>query len=48
VLPEGFEYAIADIGNASSKTQGPVKVDISDKYAQFAHLHLNNNGVVRV
>ncbi len=48
VLPDGFEYAVADIGSASSKTQGPVMVDISDKYAQFAHLHLNNNGVVRV
>jgi hypothetical protein len=47
VLPEGFEYAVADIGSASSKTQGPVKVDIADKYAQFAHLHLNNNGIVR-
>lgn len=48
VLPAGFEYAVADIGSASSKTQGPVQVDISDKYAQFARLHLNNNGVVRV
>lgn len=48
VLPDGFEYAVADIGSASSKTLGPVMVDISDKYAQFAHLHLNNNGVVRV
>jgi hypothetical protein len=47
VLPDGFEYAVADIGSASSKTQGPVKVDITEKYAQFAHLHLNNNGIVR-
>jgi hypothetical protein len=47
VLPAGFEYTVADIGSASSKTQGPVKVDISEKYGQFARLHLNNNGVVR-
>jgi hypothetical protein len=47
VIPDGFEYAVADIGSASSKTQGPVKVDITDKYGQFAHLHLNNNGIVR-
>jgi hypothetical protein len=47
VLPEGFEYAIAEIGSASSRTEGPVVVEISDKYGQFAHLHLNNNGVVR-
>lgn len=46
-LPEGFEYVVAEIGSASSKTQGPVKVDISSKYGQFARLHLNNQGVVR-
>jgi hypothetical protein len=47
VLPAGFEYTVADIGSASSKTEGPVKVDIREKYGQFARLHLNNNGVVR-
>jgi hypothetical protein len=47
VLPDGFEYEVADIGSASSRTQGPVRVEIDDKYGQFAHLHLNNNGVVR-
>lgn len=47
VLPAGFEYAVAEIGSASSKSQGPVQVDISEKYGQFARLHLNNNGVVR-
>ncbi|MET0544934.1 MAG: DUF1326 domain-containing protein [Caulobacterales bacterium] len=48
VLPDGFEKTVADIGTSSSKTQGPFCVDIIDKYAQFAHLHLNNNGIVRV
>jgi hypothetical protein len=47
VLPEGFEYTVAEIGSASSKTQGPVKVEMKDTYGQFARLHLNNNGVVR-
>jgi hypothetical protein len=47
VLPNGFEYAVAEMGSASSKTSGPVLVDIKDKYGQFARLHLNNNGVVR-
>jgi hypothetical protein len=47
VLPEGFEYTMAEIGSASSKTQGPVKVEMKDTYGQFARLHLNNNGVVR-
>ena len=47
VLPDGFEYAIAEIGSASSRTKGPVVVEIESKYGQFAHLHLNNRGVVR-
>jgi hypothetical protein len=47
VLPNGFEYALAEIGSASSRTTGPVVVEIEDKYGQFARLHLNNDGVVR-
>jgi hypothetical protein len=46
-LPDGFEYEIAEIGSASSRTGGPVLVEIDSKYAQFARLHLNNHGVVR-
>jgi hypothetical protein len=47
VLPDGFEYAVAEVGSASSRTQGPVIVETQNKYAQFAHLHMNNQGVVR-
>jgi len=47
VLPGGFEYQLAEIGSASSRTRGPVVVEIDEKYAQFARLHLDNNGVVR-
>ena len=47
VLPNGFEYAVADIGSASSKAQGPVRFDTKDTYGQFARLHLNGHGVVR-
>ena len=47
VMPEGFEYAVAEIGSASSKTKGPVQVEMKDTYGQFARLHLNNHGVVR-
>ena len=46
-LPDGFEYEVADIGSASSRTSGPVQVEYSDTYAQFANLHLNSHGVVR-
>jgi hypothetical protein len=47
VLPNGFEYALAEIGSASSKTSGPVQIETRDSYGQFARLHLNNHGVVR-
>jgi hypothetical protein len=49
VLPNGFEYEVADIGSASSRTiGGPMDVEIDSKYAQFANLHLSTHGVVRV
>ena len=48
VLPKGFEYAIADIGSASSHTTGgPMQVDFGNSYGQFANLHLSSHGVVR-
>ena len=46
-LPSGFEYEVAEIGSATSRTTGPVRVEIEDKYGQFARIHLNNDGVVR-
>lgn len=48
VLPAGFEYEVADIGSASSRTTGgPMQVEFGDSYGQFAHLHLGSHGVVR-
>jgi len=46
-LPHGFEYELAEVGSASSKSRGPIALDLKDSYAQFARLHLNNKGVVR-
>ena len=47
-LPEGFEYEIAEIGSASSRTTGgPMEIEIASKYAQFADIRLNSHGVVR-
>jgi hypothetical protein len=47
-LPAGFEYEVADIGSASSRTTGgPMTLEIDDKYGQFANLHLSSHGVVR-
>lgn len=47
VLPDGFEYEVAEVGSGTSRTTGPVVVQIDDKYAQFARLHFDNRGVVR-
>src|SRR5688572_19631035 len=46
-LPDGFEYAVAEIGSASSRTQGPVQVAFQNTYGQFAELHMNSHGIVR-
>lgn len=46
-LPDGFEYEIAEIGSASSRSDGPVPVNLASSYGQFANLHLDSNGVVR-
>lgn len=46
-LPEGFEYEIAEIGSASSRSSGNVAMELKDSYAQFARVHLSNTGVVR-
>lgn len=46
-LPNGFEYEIAEIGSGTTKTEGNIRLDLRATYGQFAHLHLNNKGVVR-
>jgi hypothetical protein len=45
-LPDGFEYTLAEIGSATFTSRGPIELAYVDRYAQFAHLHLNNHGVV--
>lgn len=45
-LVGGFEYEIAEIGSGTAKTQGPIALSLEKSYAQFAHIHLDNNGIV--
>ena len=45
-IPDGFEYTIAEMGSGSSTVQGPLPLTLRNSYAQFAHLHLNQSGVV--
>lgn len=42
----GFEYEIAEIGSGTTKTSGPIQLSLKGTYAQFAHIHLNNDGIV--
>ena len=46
-LPHGFEYEIAEVGSGTTKSKGQIQLDLRASYGQFAHLHLNNHGVVR-
>jgi hypothetical protein len=46
-IPDGFEYEVAEIGSASSRTTGgPMNIEIDEKYAQLANLHLSTHGVI--
>ena len=45
--PNGFEFAVAEIGRGWSKATGPVSFALEDTYGQFACIHLNQNGMVR-
>lgn len=45
-LPEGFEFRIAEIGSGTTRATGAIRLDLKDTYAQLAHLHLSNKGVV--
>jgi hypothetical protein len=45
-LPHGFEYAIAEIGSASSSVTGAIAMELKDSYGQFAELHLSDSGVI--
>ena len=46
-IPHGFEYELAEMGSGSSTTHGKIELKLVKSYGQFAHLHLNNHGVVK-
>jgi len=45
-LPNGFEYRIAEIGSASSKSTAGIALEMSDSYGQFAEINLSGRGVI--
>ena len=48
VIPNGFEYRIAEMGGGSTTTiGGDIKLENNkDTYGQFAELHLVNTGIL--
>jgi hypothetical protein len=46
-LPHGFEYELAEMGSASSRSRGNIALELKKSYAQFARLHMNNQGLIR-
>ena len=46
-LPDGFEYTLAEMGSASARTDGKIKLRLENSYGQFARLHMNNSGPIR-
>jgi len=45
-MPHGFEFRIAEIGSGTTRASGAIKLDLTNTYGQFAHIHLSNKGVV--
>ena len=46
-LPHGFEYEIAEMGSASTKATGEIKLNHENSYGQFTEFHLSHKGIVR-
>lgn len=46
-IPHGIEFEVAEIGSASTKADGAVKLDLSNSYGQFNRIHHTGKGVVR-
>jgi hypothetical protein len=46
-IPDGFEYSLAEMGRGWTKVQSPIPFTLADSYAQFAHIHLCQSGIVK-
>lgn len=45
-LPHGVEFRLAEIGSGRTRATGPIKLDLTNTYGQFARIHLSDAGVV--
>ena len=46
-LPNGFEYARAEMGTGTSTVTAGIELNLADSYGQFNLLHMNQDGVIR-
>jgi hypothetical protein len=46
-LPRGFEYSVAEMGTATSKSTGGIPLELNDTYGQWNELHMTQAGVIR-
>jgi hypothetical protein len=44
---DGFEYTLAEIGRGWTKVSNPIQFELADSYAQFAEIHLCQDGIIR-
>ena len=47
-IPDGFEYSLAEMGRGWTTVSQPMAIKLADSYAQFAHVNLCQNGIVRM
>ena len=45
-IPNGIEFELAEIGMASSKSPGPIQLDLTNSYGQFNVVRHSGTGVV--
>jgi hypothetical protein len=46
-VPEGIEFDVAEIGNASTESTGAIKLDLKDTYGQWNRMRQTGAGVIR-
>ncbi len=45
-IPDGIEFEMAEMGSATTRSTGAIKLDLKDSYGQFNHLRHSGRGVV--
>lgn len=46
-MPDGIEFDLAEIGNASTEARGAIRLDLEDSYGQWHLVRQGPAGVVR-